>query len=200
MKVFVRLDVYFCICHLPPSPTSPPTSINAALPLHLSLIYIAMTPVSVTPAPCCEFHLSRKTSGDCYANGYVVGLVQGGGGQKKKWQCLYPRVCWEERRKNTRGEKNEDSKREDKNGWGSKHINNAGKSQKGMIEWSFEHMFTGIKAAVSRWSIPAGCEVHSLISQEETRVCITFYEALCHIQSWASRCKNITKISWSSGF
>lgn len=28
------------------------------------------------PAPCCEFHLSRKTSGDCYANGYVVGLVQ----------------------------------------------------------------------------------------------------------------------------
>lgn len=44
--------------------------------LYLSLIYIAMTPVSVMQAPCCEFHLSRKTSGDCYANGYVVGLVQ----------------------------------------------------------------------------------------------------------------------------
>lgn len=57
-----------------------------------------MTPVSAMPAPCCEFHLSRKTSGDCYANGYVVGLVQegkngdvcilmcvlGGGWEKKK--------------------------------------------------------------------------------------------------------------------
>lgn len=62
--------------------------------LSLSLIYIAMTPVSVIPAPCCEFHLSRKTSGDCYANGYVVGLVR----RKKKWRCLYPYVCTGSRR------------------------------------------------------------------------------------------------------
>ena len=95
-EVFVRLNVYFL--QLPPPsflPLSPPhchkrslSSLSLSLKhtqfpslslsLSLSLIYIAMTPVSVMQAPCCEFHLSRKTSGDCYANGYVVGLVQEG--------------------------------------------------------------------------------------------------------------------------
>lgn len=81
----------------PPSPVSShfnKCSFSPLLPLHLSLIYIAMTPVSVTLAPCCEFHLSRKTSGDCYANGYVVGqmvmfaslCVRRGGKRRKKMQ------------------------------------------------------------------------------------------------------------------
>lgn len=34
------------------------------------------------PAPCCEFHLSRKTSGDCYANGYGGGTCAGEKGKK----------------------------------------------------------------------------------------------------------------------
>lgn len=59
--------------------------------LQLSLIYIAMTPVSVMQAPCCEFHLSRKTSGDCYANGYVVGLGQEWKGKKNGDVCIL--VC-----------------------------------------------------------------------------------------------------------
>lgn len=100
-----RVSLWKCLCvwtcifatatSLPPSlaRSFPLTAVNTLslstlLPpsLSLSLIYIAMTPVSVMLAPCCEFHLSRKTSGDCYANGYVVGLVQ---------ECVYVCVCWE---------------------------------------------------------------------------------------------------------
>ncbi len=97
VHVFQRVSLGKCLCvwlHIfvtatyTPHPDYYKRSLSTLLSFHLSLfpslslsfslplIYIAMTPVSVMPAPCCEFHLSRKTSGDCYANGYVVGLVQ----------------------------------------------------------------------------------------------------------------------------
>lgn len=92
--------MYFCFCHhLPPHTAINALSLHPAqfpspsLPLSLSLIYIAMTPVSAMQAPCCEFHLSRKTSGDCYANGYVVGLVQEWKREKKMVMFVSSYVC-----------------------------------------------------------------------------------------------------------
>lgn len=111
-SLYGRVCVSRCV-FLQLQPTSPHAAINAAvspplsLSLPLSLIYIAMTPVSVMLAPCCEFHLSRKTSGDCYANGYVVGLVQE---EKNGNVCILMWVLGGSKR----GGKRQDTEREEK--------------------------------------------------------------------------------------